>query len=99
MIEVLKEIKKIKANRLVSIACFPNEKGFRIYYHFSLGSKPELKQFSIEIKKGEEIESILPLHKNALLFEAEITEIHKINFIGNELCGKRLFRIRGGPNA
>lgn len=92
MIKVIKEIKKLNAERLVSIAFVEEDKGYRIYYHFSDDSKGRIKEFSIKAKKKDKIESLTSLYTNALIFEAEITEFTGLKFIGNELSGVRLFK-------
>jgi NADH:ubiquinone oxidoreductase subunit C len=92
MKKVNSDAKKIKADRLISIACLKEEKGFSIYYHFSKNNDPEIKEFRIEIAEGEDVESMVPLYANAELLEREITENYGVKFPGNPSNGQRLFR-------
>ncbi|MBU0591920.1 NADH-quinone oxidoreductase subunit C [Candidatus Micrarchaeota archaeon] len=97
MINVLNDVKKIKAERLISIASVKNDDGnYTVYYHFSWDKKPEIRQFSIEVKKGDEVESIMELFENAALLEGEMTELFGIKFIGNPYSGKRIFLAEEG---
>lgn len=94
MIAIRNKVSSLDAERLrlVSITCARSGSGNTIYYHFSYDNKPELSEVSVEIPQGEDVESIIDLFKNAALFEAEITELFGIKFIGNEYSGKRLFQ-------
>jgi NADH:ubiquinone oxidoreductase subunit C len=91
MKKVLSQAKKIKADRLVSISCVKEKEGFSLYYHFSNDSDAEMKEMKVSIKEGEEVESIIPIHAHAELFESEATEMYGVKFAGNPSSGKRLF--------
>lgn len=95
MIKVANEIKKIKADRLVSITSIKDGEENTIYYHFSFDKKPEIKEYKVEVQKDEEVESAIELFENAALLEAEITELFGVKFHGNPFCGKRLFQAEG----
>ena len=99
MIKVADSIRKIKADRLISITSIAKDGENTLYYHFSWDDKPEIKEFSARVPKGEEAESILGVFENAALLEAEVTELFGVKFKGNEYSGKRLFQAEGteGP--
>jgi len=90
MIKVSDQIRNLKAGRLVSIAAVKTGDNLKLYYHFSRDNEKEIGEFIIDAT--EDVESILPLYPNALIFEAEITEFYGTKFIGNELSGKRVFK-------
>ena len=92
MIKVADSIGNIKADRLISITSIAKDGENTLYYHFSWDDKPEVKEFSIKVPKGEEAESIIDVFENAALLEAEITELFGVTFIGNSYSGKRLFQ-------
>lgn len=92
MKKAISQAKKIKADRLVSVTCVKEQDGFSIYYHFSRDSNPEMKFMKLDVKEGEEVESLIPLYENAELMESEATEAYGIRFAGNPSSGKRLFR-------
>lgn len=91
MIEVIGKAKRIDANRLVSVSCVKEGDGFVIHYHFSKDKDPEMRDFSVEVPAGEDVESLMPLYANAELFESEATELYGVRFKGNPSSGKRLF--------
>ncbi len=95
MIKVASDVKKFKADRLVSITSVLKDGVNTLFYHFSFNDNPEIKEFSIEVPKGKTVESIVGLFENALLLEAEATELFGVRFEGNELSGKRLFQAEG----
>jgi|GEM_PF-2331746 len=95
MIKIANSIKKIKADRLISITSIKQGKKNTLYYHFSFNKKAEIREFSIEVPKGEEVESLIGVFQNALLLEAEATELFGIKFKGNSYSGKRLFQNEG----
>lgn len=99
MIKVANSIKKIKADRLISITSIKKEGKNTLYYHFSFNKKPEIREFSIEVPKGKEVESLIGVFQNAALLEAEATELFGVKFKGNSYSGKRLFQGEGkkGP--
>ncbi|MBU0532008.1 NADH-quinone oxidoreductase subunit C [Candidatus Micrarchaeota archaeon] len=99
MINVVDEIKKIKADRLISITSVPKDGGDTLYYHFSFNDQVEIKEFSIEVPKGEKVESAITVYENAALLEAELTELFGVKFEGNPHSGQRLFQAEGseGP--
>jgi len=85
MISTIDLIKKLKAERLISIAGMKNA----LYYH--LEKKGKIIEQRVEVPEGEEAESLIPLFPNAAIFEAEATELFGIKFHGNPLSGMRLF--------
>jgi len=91
MIKINEKAKKIDADRLVSVSCVKEGEGFKIYYHFSKGKDPEMKELMIDVPGGEEVESMIPIYANAELFESEATELYGVKFKGNPSSGKRLF--------
>ena len=98
MIKVADSIKKIKADRLVSITSIKKDEENTLYYHFSWDKKPEVKEFSVKVPKGEDVESIIGIFENAALLEAEATELFGVKFHGNSYSGKRLFQAEGNGN-
>jgi len=99
MIRVADSIRKIKADRLISITSIKKGEENTLYYHFSWDKKPEIKEFSVKVPKGEEAESIIGIFENAALLEAEVTELFGVKFKGNEYSGKRLFQAEKGGTA
>jgi NADH:ubiquinone oxidoreductase subunit C len=97
MIKVASDIKKIKADRLISITSVKEGDENTLFYHFSLNKKPEIKEFSVKVPKGEKVETIVNLYPIATLLEAEVTELFGIKFQGNEMSGMRLFQGEGKP--
>ncbi len=91
MKKVIDAVKRLKAERLSSIACVKQGEGFVLYYHFSNDKDPKLKELRVEVAAGEEVESLMPLYANAELFESEATELYGVKFKGNPSSGKRLF--------
>ena len=81
--------RKIKADRLISIACLKKESRILLYYHFS--KKSGIEELRAELAPGESVETMILLYANAELFEAEITELYGVKFTGNPSSGKRLF--------
>ncbi|MBD3210279.1 hypothetical protein GF318_02760 [Candidatus Micrarchaeota archaeon] len=97
MLNVTDEIKKMKADRLVSITV-AKEKGKNIvFYHLARNDSPEILEYSIKVPKNEQVKSLIDLFENAALYEAEATELFGVKFRGNELSGKRLFQGEGPP--
>lgn len=92
MIKVNQKAKTINADRLVSITAMKTTTGNKLYYHFSFNNKKEFKSFSLDIPKGETVQSLSSVFENSMIFEAEITELFGIKFEGNELSGLRLFQ-------
>ena len=86
MIKTIDKIKKLGAERLISIAAMKNA----LFYH--LEKKGEIIEQRIEVADGEEVESLIPLFANAAIFEAEATELFGIKFNGNPMSGMRLFQ-------
>lgn len=99
MINVANDIKKIKADRLISITSVKEGEENTLYYHFSFNKKTEIKEFSVKVPKGERVKSIIDIFENAALLEAELTELFGVKFDGNPFSGKRLFQAEGkkGP--
>ncbi len=91
MKKVIDAAKKIKADRLSSISCVKEGKGFALYYHFSKDDDPKLKELRIEVAAAEEVETLIPLYANAELLESEATEMYGVKFKRNPSSGKRLF--------
>jgi NADH:ubiquinone oxidoreductase subunit C len=86
MIKTIDEIKKLNAERLISISAMKNS----LYYH--LEKKGKMLEQKIEVPNGEKVESLIPLFENAAIFEAEATELFGIKFDGNPMSGMRLFQ-------
>jgi NADH:ubiquinone oxidoreductase subunit C len=97
MIKVASDIRKIKADRLISITSVKEGEENTVYYHFSFDKKPQIKEFSVKVPKGKRVESLIGVFENAVLLEAELTELFGVRFEGNELSGKRLFQAEGKP--
>jgi len=95
MLNVASKIKAIKADRLISITSVKKDGKNTLYYHFSWNKKPEIKQFSIEVPQGEKVESLIGVFPNAVILEAELTELFRVKFVGNPLSGKRVFQAEG----
>jgi len=91
MIKVNPQARKIDADRLISIAGVREEKGHSLYYHFSKGSDPKIRELRITVPEGETVESMIPVYANAQLLESEVTEMQGVKFEGNPSSGKRLF--------
>jgi NADH:ubiquinone oxidoreductase subunit C len=86
MIRVIDNIKKMKCERLISIAGMEDS----LAYHLEQNGK--IKELVIDIPNGEQVESLIPLFANAAIFEAEATELFGIKFDGNPISGMRLFK-------
>lgn len=89
MKEVIPLVRKIKADRLISISCVKQEGGFALYYHLSKGEN--IEELKVEAGDGEEVESVSPLFPSAAVFETEAEELYGVKFKGNPMGGKRLF--------
>ena len=50
---VVEKLKKVKADRLISIACMKTQEGLRLYYHFSKNGKSKPIEKSFNVKEGE----------------------------------------------
>jgi NADH:ubiquinone oxidoreductase subunit C len=97
MIKVAGEIKRFKADRLISIASVAEKDGHTLFYHLSYDRKPEIKEYSVKVPKGEKVETLIKLFPSATLLEAELTELFGVKFEGNEMSGMRLFQAEGQP--
>jgi NADH:ubiquinone oxidoreductase subunit C len=95
MIKIAKKIEKLNADRLISITSIHNGEGNTLYYHLSYNGKKDIREFSIDVPKGEKVESLTSVFQNAVLLEAEVTELFGVYFDGNERSGKRLFQAEG----
>lgn len=95
MIKVADSVRKIKADRLISITSIMDGEEDTLYYHFSWDSKPGIEAFMVKVPKGDDVESISSVFENATLLEAEVTELFGVKFQGNSHSGKRLFQAEG----
>ncbi len=95
MIKVADDIRKIKADRLISITSIYDGRENTLYYHFSFNKKPRIEEYSAKVPEGEKVESIIEIFENAILLEAELTELFGVEFTGNPYSGKRLFQAQG----
>ncbi len=99
MIKVAEKIRQAKADRLISITSVWKDGANTLYYHLAYNGKPGVRQIDVKIPGGENVESIVKVFKHAALFEAEVTELFGVKFLGNPFSGKRLFQADGNQEA
>ncbi len=76
---LLDEIRKIKETyRLVTITCVDHGEYFEIIYHLS--SREKSLNYSVLLKKNEDMESISKIFPSAALYEGEIHDFFGIKF-------------------
>ncbi len=95
MIKITERIMKLKADRLISITSIPHDGKNTLYYHLSYDGKHEIREFSIDVPKNQKVETLIGVYKNAILLEAEVTELFGVYFEGNPRSGKRFLQAEG----
>lgn len=82
--------------RFITMTCVDMGENFDIFYHFA--KEYNMKNFKIELKKDEELESISKVYFSALLVENEIKDLFgvKVKNIAIDYNG-RLLLSEGAP--
>lgn len=84
----MKEIQKMKNERLIAISAIDEKKSFHILYHFD-GKKFETLKLIVPKKKH--VPSIMFMFPSAEIYEREIHDFFGIEFEGNPNLHEKLF--------